>query len=122
MSHFCSRRLPYFNAFTRHLATRSGSDGSHREREQSPRHYYGNPHHFQSGLKKLDDALNDVIALIEQEATNLGRTGNEDDLLMKFKGWRHELNSVRTGAGDRMGHGLDTSEGVPAELGGIFAD
>jgi len=73
-------------------------------------------------LKKLDDALNDVIAMIEQEATNLCRTGNEDDLLMKFKGWRRELNSVRTGAGDRIGPRLDVSDGVPAELGGIFAD
>jgi len=104
------------------LATRNGSDRSHRDRELSPQHYYGNPHHFQSGLKKLDDALNDVITAIEQEATNLGRTGNEDDLLIKFKGWRRELNSVRTGFGDRVGHGLDASDGVPAELGGIFTD
>ena len=104
------------------LAARNGSNESHRERELSPQHYYGNPHHFQSGLKKLDDALNDVITTIEQEATNLGRTGNEDDLLMKFKGWRRELDSVRTGSRDRMGHRVDASGGVPAELGGIFAD
>ena len=73
-------------------------------------------------MKRLDDALNDVITTIEQEATNLGRTGKEDDILMKFKGWRRELDTVRTGTGDRMGHRLDTSDGVPAELGGIFAD
>lgn len=93
------------------------------EKEPSPhRHYYGNPHHFQSGLKRLDDALSDVITVIEQEAVNLGRTGNEDDLLIKFKGWKQELNLVRTGTGDRPGHRLDASDGVPAELGGIFAD
>jgi hypothetical protein len=73
-------------------------------------------------LKRLDDALNDVITVIEQEATNLGRTGNEDELLMKLKGWRRELSTVRTGTGDRIAHGLDMSEGVPAEMGGIFAD
>ena len=122
MSRFRSRRLPHSDIFARHLATRDGSNGSHGERKLSPQHYYGNPHHFQSGLKKLDDALNDVIAAIEQEATNLGRTGNEDDLLMKFKGWKQELNSVRTGSGDRLEHRLDASDGVPAELGGIFAD
>ena len=122
MSCFHCHRLLYFDAFARHLATRSRVDGSHREREQSPRNYYGNPHNFQSGLKKLDDALNDVIATIEQEATNLGRTGNEDDLLMKLKGWRHELDTVRTGSGNRMGRTVDTSDGVPAELGGIFTD
>jgi len=56
------------------------------------------------------------------EEANLGRTEHEDDLLMKFKGWRRELSAVRTGAGDRMEHRLDMSGGVPAELGGIFAD
>ena len=60
--------------------------------------------------------------MVEQEATNLGRTGNEDELLIKFKGWRRELSVIRTGAGDRIGHKLDVDEGVPAELGGIFTD
>ena len=73
-------------------------------------------------MEKLDNALNDVIATIEQEATNLGRTGNEDELLIKFKGWRRELSVVRTGTGNRIGHKLDMDEGVPAELGGIFTD
>jgi hypothetical protein len=73
-------------------------------------------------LKRLDNALNDVIAVIEQEATNLGHTGHENDLLLKFKEWRRELSAVRTGAGGRLGHRLDMSEGVPAELGGIFTD
>lgn len=60
--------------------------------------------------------------MIEQEATNLGRTGNEDELLIKFKGWRRELSVVRTGTGGRAEHRIDMSEGVPAELGGIFTD
>ena len=121
MSRFRDHRLPFLSVFIYHLATRDGSAGSRGERELSP-HNHGNPHHFQSGLKRLDSALNDVIAMIEQEATNLGRTGNEDELLIKFKGWRRELSVVRTGAGDRIGHRLDMDEGVPAELGGIFAD
>lgn len=71
----------------------------------------------------MENALNDVITTIEQEAANLGpHTGNENGLLLKFKGWRQELSVVRTGAGDRVGHGLDMSDGVPAELGGIFTD
>lgn len=122
MSSLRSCRLQHFNAFPCHLAPPHGTTGSHAGKELSPRRYHGDPHHFQSGLKRLDDALNDVITTIEQEATNLGRTGNEDDILMKFKGWRRELDAVRTGTGDRMGHRLDTSDGVPAELGGIFAD
>ena len=123
VSNFHGSRLPPFNVFPCHLATRNGPAGSHGEKELSPqRSPYGNPHHFQSGLQKLDDALNDVITVIEQEATNLGRTGNEDDLLIKFKEWRRELDVVRASAGDRMGRRLDTSDGVPAELGGIFTD
>jgi len=121
----CSRDryLPLFtDVFTCHVATRSGSTGSRRENEPSPHRNYGNPHHFQSGLNKLDNALNDVITMIEQEATNPGPIGNEDDLLIKFKGWRQELNTVRSGVGDRIGHSLDTNDGVPAERGGIFAD
>jgi len=112
----------FFNSFPFHLATRSGSRGRGREKEVSPNRYHGNPHHFQSGLKRLDDALNDVITTIEQEATNLGRTGDEDELLIKFKGWRRELSAVQTGAGDRIGHGFDMGDGVSAELGGIFTD
>ncbi|KAF9649562.1 hypothetical protein BDM02DRAFT_3113594 [Thelephora ganbajun] len=100
----------------------SRSSECHREKEHPPHSYHGNPRHFQLGLKRLDNALNDVIALIEQEATNLGRTGNEDGLLIKFKGWRRELSAVRTGVGDRIGHRLGMGEGVPAELGGIFVD
>ena len=92
------------------------------EEDLSPPRYNGNPHHFQSELKRLEGALDDVITVIEQEATNLGRTGNEDDLLIKFKGWRRELNGVRTSAGGRLGHRFDMGGGVPAELGGIFAD
>jgi hypothetical protein len=71
-------------------------------------------------LKRLDNALNDVIAMIEQEATNLGRAGNEDDLLIKFKGWRRELDTVRVGPGDGREHRM--GDGVSAELGGIFTD
>ena len=123
VSCFHGRCMPLPNNFVCHLAlTRNESTGSRREGDLSPPRSYGNPHHFQAGLKRLDSALDDVITMVEQEATNLGRTGNEDDLLIKFKGWRRELNTVRTGTGDRVGHRLDTSEGVSAELGGIFAD
>lgn len=122
MSGSHDRCLPLFNVLAYHLATRNEPTGSHGEKELSPHRNYGNPHHFQSGLQKLDNALNDVITMIEEEATNLGRTGNEDDLLIKFKGWRQELDVVRTGPGDRAGRRLDTSDGVPAELGGVFAD
>jgi len=122
VSCFGDLHLPLLlNVFAFHLAARSGSTGSRGEGGLSP-HNHGNPHHFQAGLKRLEDALNDVITVIEQEATNLGRTGNEDDLLMKFKGWRRELSTVRTGTGDRIGHRLDMGDGVPAELGGIFTD
>lgn len=69
----------------------------------------------------MGNALDDVITTIEQEATNPG-TGNENDLLLKFKGWRRELSSVRSGVGDRPGHGMDMGDGVSAELGGIFVD
>lgn len=67
----------------------------------------------------MNNALDDVIGMIEQEATP---NGNENELLLKFKGWRQELSAVRTGAGDRIGHRLDMSDGVPAEMGGIFTD
>ena len=122
VSCFHDHHLPLFNVFTGHLATRSESTERHGDGRFSSPSYHGNPHHFQSGLKRLDNALNDVIATIEQEATNLGQTGNEDELLIKFKGWRRELSAVRTGAGERIGHRLDMSDGVPAELGGIFED
>lgn len=122
MSYCDDRCLPCFNVLSCRPATRGGSAGSPGENRRSPDDYHGNPHHFQSGLKKLDDALNDVIAMIEQEATNLGRTGNEDELLIKFKGWRRELGTVRTGTASRIGHRLDMGEGVPAESGGIFTD
>jgi len=122
VSCFCNHRLPFFNFFTCHLATGNGPTGSRTEDGIFPNSNYGNPHHFQSELKRLGNALNDVIAMIEQEATNPGRTGDEDKLLMKFKGWRRELSAVRTGTGDRIGHRLDMGDGVPAELGGIFAD
>lgn len=69
----------------------------------------------------MSNALDDVIATIEQE-TIFGPTGNENDLLLKFKGWRQELSFVQTGAGERTAHRLDTNDGVPAELGGIFTD
>lgn len=120
MSCFCNRSL--VKVLTVHPATRSESTGSRRGSETFLNTSHGNPHHFQSGLKKLDSALGDVIAMIEQEATNLGRTGNEDELLIKFRGWRRELSAVRTGSGERIGHRLDMNEGVPAELGGIFED
>ena len=120
VSCFCNRSL--VKVLTSHPATRSESRDSRRENEPFLNSSHGNPHHFQSGLKKLDSALSDVIAMIEQEATNLGRTGNEDELLIKFRGWRQELSVVRTGAGERIGRRLDMNEGVPAELGGIFED
>lgn len=92
------------------------------EKELSP--CRSNPHHFQLGLKRLDKALDDVITLIEQEVTgDPGPTaGNENQLLLKFKGWRRELSNVRTGVGERVGRRLDMGDGVSAELGGIFAD
>jgi hypothetical protein len=75
------------------------------------------------GLKRLDNALEDVITIIEQDSATLGpHTGNESGLLLKFRGWRQELGVVQTGAGDRVGHRFDMGDGVPAELGGIFTD
>ena len=116
-------RLPLSKAFDCRPVTRGASYGSDKEKEFPQNRYHGNPHHFQSGLKKLDSALNDVITMIEEEAVNLGpHTGNESDLLLKLKGWRQELSTVRTGAAERMEHGLDMNGGVPAELGGIFED
>lgn len=124
MSLRSSLRPPLSKAFDRRPATRSASHRSDKEKEFSPHRSHGNPHHFQSGLEKLDSALNDVIALIEEEAISLDPyMGNiESDLLLKFKGWRRELSTVRTGAAERIGHRLDMSGGVPAELGGIFDD
>lgn len=110
------------NTFTCRLATQTGSSGSDNGKERYSNVYHSNPHHFQAGLNRLGDALDDVIATIEQETTNPGRTGDQNGLLLKFKGWRHELSAVRTGAGDRLGHRLDMSDGVPAEMGGIFSD
>lgn len=102
-----------------------GLSGSGKDEEHSPSRYHSNPHHYQASLKRLDDALDDVITAIEQEATNLnpgGQTGDESRLLLKFKGWRRELSTVRSGVGDRIGHRLDMGDGIPAERGGIFAD
>ena len=121
MSYFHNHHPQLHDAFAYRLATRSGLSGSDREKELSPGRYHSDPHHFQSGLKRLNNALDDVITLIEQEASN-GRTGLENELLLKFKGWRRELDSVRTGVGNRMGHGMDMGDGVSAESGGMFTD
>jgi hypothetical protein len=114
--------LQLSNAFAYCPVTRSELSGGGEEKEHSPHRYHSDPHHFQAKLKRLDNALDDVINMIELEASNLGRTGDENGLLLKFKGWRRELGTVRTGFGDRIAHRVDTSDGVPAEMGGIFTD
>lgn len=115
MSHFHDHHFQLSNnATARRLATRNGPPGNDRDKEPSPRHYHSNPHHLQAKLKKLDSALDDVITTIEQQATlNPGHTGDENDLLLRFKMWRRELGTVRTGAGDRIGYRLDMTDGVP---------
>lgn len=74
---------------------------------------------FQSNLDRLDDSLSGVIATIEDEATSMGNHQREYELLLKFKGWRRELDGIRT---SHSNVGIDHSRGVPAEKGGLFVD
>jgi len=77
---------------------------------------------FQSKVAKLDDSLREVIATIEDEAMSIGGSRHEDGLLLKLKGWKRELDGIRTGGLNRPGHGIDYRGGLPAEKGGLFVD
>lgn len=89
----------------------------------SPERYLGNPYLERRLFEKLDDALNEVINTIAGEQSEMGGSPEEVALIKKFKGWRNELEVIRSG-----GQGSTTSKLLPqadansAESGGMFTD
>jgi len=79
-------------------------------------------HLLQNNFENLDRSLGDVIAAVEEKSTRVGNSGGEDDLLLKFRGWRRELDAIRAEAPMRGSHGMHTGDGVSAERGGIFVE
>ena len=78
----------------------------------------GNPFAFRSAYAKLDEALNEVITVIESEKNTSSVSPNELALLQKFKVWRMELTHLRAGSRE-----LRTPAAEPNEQeGGLFTD
>jgi len=50
-----------------------------------------------TALDKLDHAVGEVIALLEQEDRSQDRGDQGNPLLHRFKGWRDELDRIRRG-------------------------
>jgi len=78
----------------------------------------GNPFALQSAFANLDKSLDSVISTIESEESSVGASEEVETLLNKFKGWRSELMSLRSGH-KKVVDG--TGEGSPAK-GGMFTD
>ncbi|KDQ55940.1 hypothetical protein JAAARDRAFT_36716 [Jaapia argillacea MUCL 33604] len=88
--------------------------------ESEPTSYIGNPFLMKEVLGKLDHALSEVITTIGGEENRVGGSADEEKLLQKFKGWRAEVDDIRSG---RMGHARTAGRSDPAERGGgLFTD
>jgi hypothetical protein len=76
-------------------------------------------------FNKLDNALGDVIQLVESEERAVGGSEDESELLRKLRTWRDELVQIRTG-----GQSITPSSGSrsssrprgPAHDSGLFRD
>jgi hypothetical protein len=85
----------------------------------------GNPFLLNSAFEKLDQALGDLIQIIEKEESSVGATARQDTLLEKFRGWRSELGVFRAG---RMGNAINGVKTIGAggsdgaQAGGLFED
>ena len=78
----------------------------------------GNPFAFRSAYAKLDEALNEVIAVIESEKYAMCVSHNELALLQKFRTWRMELNHLRAGTRELRTPADEADE----REGGLFTD
>ena len=92
-----------------------GTGGGH-----EPASVVGNPYTLRSAFAKLDEALNEVITIIESEEESAGSASNEQAMVQKFKAWRLELNVLREG-NSKMHTASGSSSGTPQE-GGMFTD
>lgn len=98
--------------------------GTHEE----PTSTISNPFLLNSAYEKLDQALDDVIQLIEKEENSVGGAVKRDTPLEKLRRWRWELGVIRA---EGMGNKMDRvktkkTSGVGgsdlAQAGGLFAD
>jgi hypothetical protein len=93
--------------------------------QEKPTSTISNPFLLNSAYEKVDQALHDVIQMIEQEKGSAGASARQDMLLDKFRGWRMELGVFRA---DMMGNttgGVNTNgAGGNDEVnaGGVFED
>ena len=82
----------------------------------------GNPFLMNKAFSTLDHSLGEVIQLIESEEAAVGNSEEPSDLLRKFKGWRDDLDSIRSG-GQRLPQSRSSSSGrTGMREGGIFSD
>ncbi len=79
----------------------------------------GNPFALKSAFSKLDSALNEIISTIEGEGESVGSSSDAQAMVQKFKAWRMELNTLRSGSVHTIKGSQDTC--MPQE-GGVFAD
>ncbi|CAL1698129.1 unnamed protein product [Somion occarium] len=85
--------------------------------EHEPGSFFGNPYAFDSVFGKLEHALNETISAVENEGQSVGASSNENAMLQKLRGWRTELDILRSG---KQGFGR-VHRGTPQE-GGMFTD
>ncbi|KAI0790964.1 hypothetical protein C8Q75DRAFT_758723 [Abortiporus biennis] len=83
---------------------------------QEAKYLLGNPYALAEVFSKLDIALNEAIAAVENEERSVGGCAGEESAVEKFKRWRYELEEIRRGT-----YKTKEAPGTPQE-GGLFAD
>ncbi len=81
-----------------------------------------NPFMFRSTLDKIDSALTEAIDEIVSEVGSFGESGEEADLLAKFRQWRDEVGAIRAGRGARRQDASGDIGEDPERATGMFTD
>ncbi|KDQ23915.1 hypothetical protein PLEOSDRAFT_1108386 [Pleurotus ostreatus PC15] len=83
--------------------------------------FTGNPFLIRSALQKLDQAIGEVVDMLENEGQAVGGSAEEDTFVHKLKSWKMELEKLR--GNHRSGESHQEAVSAPPETeGGMFTD
>jgi hypothetical protein len=77
---------------------------------------------MQKAFGNLDHALTEVISLLENEESAVSNSDEESDMLRKLRGWRDELDEIRSPGRRLPASRSHSNSRTRHEEGGIFAD